>query len=595
MLLVLTGVVFLTLLHIVDKVYFSNSIEQNFFRSVEDTLRGTKRAIHAKEAWKHVEEVEDLAIPNDLSVLYIQEDEVRELNRYLESTEFSSYLQSDFLFSQQGQNLLEDPSDRILRLKNRDYGSDFRYVYVLLDFLDGENNVLLLAKDMTSWRFYLINSTVFFFVLIVLFLLLIFYFYTVQQRRVYDPVLEITEVAYQYSENNFQAKVSVKSNDEISNLATAVMKLGKALEANSIMNSKEKDILEHVFDSLAIGIIYIDEDYKITSLNEIGQLYYETYIRESHYSIQEELRDHYQKAIEMCFQTGAGQRMEVQQNQMFFDIRFSPTINEKNEVAGVLLLVEEITHAKRMAAIREELITNVSHDFRTPLSTIMGYSEAILDEIAETVEEKNEMAKVIHEEAAQLNQMINSLLNLSRLKAGYAELDFQIVRIDTFFENIFSRFSDTLSKENIALSLEIEEGLETFQIDEERMHHAVYNLIDNAIRYAADPRTREQRSIHIEVKLDSLLDQVLIKVQDNGIGISEASIPFIFERFYKDDKARSRPKNDGSGIGLSLVYSIIQKHGGKIEVESKLEEGTTFTIRLPFQLTTYGEIEEISN
>ncbi len=204
------------------------------------------------------------------------------------------------------------------------------------------------------------------------------------------------------------------------------------------------------------------------------------------------------------------------------------------------------------------------------------------------------MAKIIYDEATEMSLTIDSLLDLSRIKAGYVHLNYEMVQLHDFFDRLHHRFKDKLEKEQIDFSVEIENNLEYLLCDEEKMHHVFYNLIDNAIRYSADPEARDKRFIRIHVHLDDVLDKVLIKVSDNGIGITQESIPFIFERFYKDDKARSRPSN-GSGIGLSLVHSIIYEHKGHVTVDSVQDEGTSFIVTLPYAEELYDNEKNTSN
>ncbi|UJF14847.1 ATP-binding protein [Jeotgalibaca sp. MA1X17-3] len=339
-----------------------------------------------------------------------------------------------------------------------------------------------------------------------------------------------------------------------------------------------------VFDSLAVGVIYVDKDLSIRVLNSTGEKHRNLYAKTTGEKQHHEIRIKYREMIEAVFTTQTSKNIEIQYIQSIYKIRFSPLFDEeKSDVKGVLLIIEDITEAKRLSSIREDLITNVSHDFRTPLATIKGYSEAIIDDIAETVEDKNEMAKIIFDEANELNKTINSLLSLSRINAGHADLQIESVRLKSFFLHIISRFSDTFKRNQIKCSFLIEDNLEYYQMDEEKMSHVIYNLIDNAIRYSADSSSHREKFVAIEVKLDTVLDEILFMVTDNGLGISEESIPYIFERFFKDDKARTKPKQNGTGIGLSLVQSIVKEHTGKVEVVSKLDEGTRFTVRLPYK------------
>lgn len=586
-LFVVTGVLLLLTLNFLEVNNLKNSLGSAFFQTVEDSLRGVREYILTEERLTYSLEDEELDLPKDISVLYLENQNMHELNDNQDAQVQSQIIQEVFLNSNQAAELLASKSDQIKIVSYKNQTNRKYSFYISITFLDDES-ILLLSKNIGAYHTFLRNNRIIFSIILLMFVGVFIYIYFLQHKKIQKPIKEMTEVAYQYSENNFDAKTSTKTNDEIGNLASAISKLGKAMEASTLMNTQEKELLEHVYDSLNVGVIYIDDELMVKSMNSTGQQYFASFIKSDDLEMSGGIKESYAQILADCFKNKTGQRIEVQQNQMIFDIRFSTLLSEENDlVSGVLLLIEDVTYAKRLASMREDLITNVSHDFRTPLSTIKGYSEAILDDIAETTEEKNEMAKIIYDEATELNKTINNLLDLSRIKAGYVYLNYQMVHLESFFIRLKNRFKETLEKENIVFSISIEDNLDYLLMDEEKMHHVFYNLIDNAIRYAADPETRSKRFIKINIQLDNVLDQALIQISDNGIGITQESIPFIFERFYKDDKSRSRPVSSGSGIGLSLVHSIINEHKGEIEVESTQDVGTNFIITLPYAEEQY--------
>ena len=233
--------------------------------------------------------------------------------------------------------------------------------------------------------------------------------------------------------------------------------------------------------------------------------------------------------------------------------------------------------------MRVDFINNVSHELRTPLVMIQGYSEAIVDDVAETVEEKHEMAKIIGEESRRMNRMVNEMLDLSRVESGYITLEKTKVSLSKFFNQLFSRFSTMASNGNVTLSLEIQPTLENYFMDRDKMDQVFVNLINNAIRHTimAD---REEGQVKISVYLDTIVDEVLMEVQDNGTGIPEEDVPFVFERFYKADKSRASQRDNriGTGIGLSLVKNIVEAHSGYVEVKSEMDVGTSFIVHMPY-------------
>ena len=192
------------------------------------------------------------------------------------------------------------------------------------------------------------------------------------------------------------------------------------------------------------------------------------------------------------------------------------------------------------------------------------------------------MAQIILGETTEMNKMVNNLLDLSRMQAGYVDLNRQNVDLADFFDHLASRFENSFKEAAIQFTYELADGIKTYAFDEEKMNQVFYNLIDNAVRYSAEIGKRRQKFIHITIRMDDVLDNVIFEVSDNGIGIQAESLPFIFERFYKNDKSRTYSKQKGTGIGLSIVKTIVEAHDGEIEVHSEPGVGTTFLVRLPF-------------
>lgn len=572
--LIISTLVIVTFFNKLERKNYQSTIQQEYMNSVKYNLNKAEKFINENPDTNY----SDFQVAPDVSVILIQEGTTKELNQELITAGLSTLLQSVFIYSEDGQEFLNNRAPEPVYFS---YQNDFNETYSFFS-LKRRTNVgfILVSKNATAFEGYLHNKELLDFGLVVLLMTVFFVLVLFLNKHVFTRISQMTELAYEFSENKFENSIELQSNDQIDNLGIALNKMGKTLEATSLINTKERKLLMYVYNSLDTGVLYVEEDFTITDLNTIGHRFFTSYIKndEARFGID----SHYESLMHEAWRTNEPIQVEIQHNQLIFDVRFIPVeIDEKLKTQGVLLITKDITTDKQLVSIREDLITNVSHDLRTPLATIQGYSEAIKDDIAETTDEKNEMARIIHDEATQMSQMITSLLTVSRTKAGFSELNKESVLISAFFHKIINRFNERLNSEKIDCELVVKPGISHYEMDEEKMHHAIYNLIDNAIHYAANPDSRYRRFVHIEVGLDELVDDLVITVSDNGIGISKESIPFIFERFFKDDKARTMPKNNGSGIGLSLVHTVITEHGGKVEVESTQNKGTTFIIRLP--------------
>src|SRR5699024_6568244 len=204
-----------------------------------------------------------------------------------------------------------------------------------------------------------------------------------------------------------------------------------------------------------------------------------------------------------------------------------------------------------------------------------GYSEAIVDDVAESKEEKNELAEIIHEESMRMGRLVNELLDLARMEAGHLELKREAVDIEMFVDRIINKFYGMANENDIVLTLTKRISVKTVVMDPDRIEQALTNLIDNAIRH-----TKEKGNVHVIV--DTNDDEIANSVVDNGSGIHEEDVAFVCERCNKADKSRKRTtKKKRTGLGLSSDKKLVEAPHGHISVKSKLTQGTTFTSRIP--------------
>ncbi|MFZ5965762.1 MAG: sensor histidine kinase [Bacillota bacterium] len=221
---------------------------------------------------------------------------------------------------------------------------------------------------------------------------------------------------------------------------------------------------------------------------------------------------------------------------------------------------------------RKDFVANVSHELRTPLSAIKLLSESLLHQDDVDVKTYKEFLGDIDAEVNRLNTIIESLLALVDIDKGKLELNYQITYVNYLIENVLRRLKPLADKKNIDLIFYGEEKIQ-IQLDQIKIHQALTNIIYNGIKYTGEGG-------RVEISLYSESNDAVIKIEDNGIGIPEESLPYIFERFYRVDKARAR-RTGGTGLGLAITQQIIGLHQGKIEVTSQLNQGTIFTIKLP--------------
>ncbi|MEH7176723.1 ATP-binding protein [Neobacillus vireti] len=392
--------------------------------------------------------------------------------------------------------------------------------------------------------------------------------------RITEPLRKMREAAFEVARGKFDTKVPILTHDEIGELATAFNQMGRQLKFNMNALSQEKEQLASILSSMADGVITFNRDGTILITNPPADrfLQYWYYEKGGTGTASDEIPTEAMKLFQQAVDTETEQAGEISLQGRHWVILVSPLYSNRF-IRGAVAVLRDMTEERVLEKMRQDFIANVSHELRTPISMLQGYSEAIVDDIAESQEEKKEMAKVIYDESLRMGRLVNELLDLARMEAGHIQLTLDEVNLESFMNRIVHKFQGLVRENEIHLSADLEKDIPPILFDPDRIEQVLTNLIDNAIRH-----TPHGGSVILLVKRDDF--GIKVEVSDSGSGIPEEDLPFVFERFYKADKARTRGRS-GTGLGLAIVKHIIDAHRGHISVRSKIGQGTTFTFLLP--------------
>ncbi len=240
-----------------------------------------------------------------------------------------------------------------------------------------------------------------------------------------------------------------------------------------------------------------------------------------------------------------------------------------HEDGGVIVLLRDVTQRRRIEAMRRDFVADASHELKTPVASIQAAAETLIAALDRDPDAAKRFAHQIHSTAVRVDQIVNDLLDLSRLETATPELS--LVQLDKLANKEVQRLADRAKVFDVELKIEAQ-SLE-MAANRKDLRLAIRNLLDNAIEFA------DGGAVTVRVTREE--SQAIIEVEDTGIGIPTRDLPRVFERFYRVDAARAR-RTGGTGLGLAIVKHVVEEHGGSIEVESELGLGSTFRIRLPF-------------
>lgn len=413
-------------------------------------------------------------------------------------------------------------------------------------------------------------------ILLALFMITVFIvFTTLLSRRISPPLKQIKKSTRQMIDGEFNIKLPMDTHDEIGELAMSFNRMSRQLGNQFSTLLQEKEILFSIIRSMKDGVMTMNLDGDIIISNKEADYFIADFHYEKNSSNIKRLPDEFNQFFQSVIEQGSSQSFETNIQGRDWDIIITP-LYRKTIIQGAVAIVRDVTEQRQLDQLRETFIANVSHELRTPISLLQGYSEAIIDEVAETVEEQRQLALVIHDESQRMGRLVNELLDLTRLKSGHLDLNLANHSIGVFIDKVVKKFTNPLKENKLLFSYHISEDITEVLFDYDRMEQVFTNLIDNAIKH-----TYENGKITLNIFKEK--NQIVFILSDTGTGIPKEDLPFIFERFYMADKARSKVNKvkKGTGLGLAIAKQIIEAHRGTIGVQSKHGEGTSFKLTLP--------------
>jgi two-component system phosphate regulon sensor histidine kinase PhoR len=394
-------------------------------------------------------------------------------------------------------------------------------------------------------------------------------------RHFSQSLRELAHAATRMAEGDLKIQVPVRRNDEIGLLSRRFNYLSEKLVVLIQKISEEKKQLQVILESMVEGVMVLNSEGKILLTNQALREIFEIELTpEGHTPLEVVRNAELQGLVEQVLSGQDSLEREIPitrgGNLKQVMIHASP-LKIQGETKGSVLVFYDVTHQRHLENVRKEFVANVSHELKTPLSAIKGYAETLLSGALEDKENAKNFLSIIDRHADRLHQIVQDLLDLSRIESAQYELRLEKIPLASLVEELNGTFQKELDQKKIAWKASL--GVESVWADPTALRQILSNLCDNAIKYSSSEGG-------LEIKIEPSGSGVLACVQDSGPGISPEHLPRIFERFYRVDSSRSRQLG-GTGLGLSIVKHLVQLHGGEVWAESEIGKGSCFYFTIP--------------
>ncbi len=452
-------------------------------------------------------------------------------------------------------------------------GSSVRYsaslstsmVYVATKIDD--NTVIRSSVPVNNIRVFTSGTLKYYIAIILLVFVLSLFLAVKLVKIIVYPINELQKVTSKIENGDLNKRAIIYNYDEIGFLAQTFNNIADQLEIRIIDSLDKKNKLEAILESMESGVIAIDNNENIILINSYSQKLFD--LKE----------DNIGKKISDCIidydlinfireipEIGTKEVKLFHPIERELRVKKSPIINYLNNSIGIVITVQDITDIKRLENMRSEFVANVSHDLKTPLTSIKGFSETL--RYVDDSETKNKFLDIIDKESERLTNLINDILILSNIE-NIHKMESEYFNPGDVIENVLDMVKSQAYKKSIIIKYNDCFNSEILG-SKDKFHQLAVNLIENAIKYS-----NENGIVKIDLTLEE--QYFVFKVKDNGIGIPKNDIPRIFERFYRVDKSRS---TRGTGLGLAIVKHIVKLFNGEISVKSKVGIGSTFTVKI---------------
>ncbi|MBU3181630.1 two-component system histidine kinase PnpS [Clostridium psychrophilum] len=409
-----------------------------------------------------------------------------------------------------------------------------------------------------------------FYILAIIFLALITIWFSLRlSHNIVKPITDLIFITSRISKGEFHRRVRILSDGEIGELAKNFNEMADKLEITLNEVTDKQNRLEAILQSMDSGVIAVDRKNKVIIINPYAKKIFGITKDIIGQNLLDNIRNF---ELEHIFNNSDDNYKEIKitwPEERELRIKTAGIINANKHI-GTVAVVQYITEVKRLEKMRTQFVANVSHELKTPLTSIKGFAETL--KYVEDVQTKEKFLNIIDEEVERLTRLITDILTLSHIEQQ-KEIKNERIDVNKIIDGVYNLMKNTANLKGIQLIVKNKE-IKIITGDKDKFKQMLINLVDNALNYS-------ENGDSVNIGMESMDNKFVLWVEDTGVGIAKKQIPRIFERFYRVDKARSRSKG-GTGLGLAIVKHIVIQFNGRIYVESELGIGSKFIVEIPY-------------
>ncbi|MCF6460019.1 sensor histidine kinase [Clostridium sp. Cult3] len=397
-----------------------------------------------------------------------------------------------------------------------------------------------------------------------------------------EPYRALTKATQNIIDGIYEEEIVFHDDKELEYLAENFNFMSRKLQ-NTIGQLQEANTkLKATLISIGDGVIAFDNRLNIILINPYAEKILELDEADAMgKGLEEVIRDEKLKKVFLeLIELGLPKEIEIerkQPNDRILTIYANPIMFRKYSTGrlGTVFVIQDITKMKRLERVREDFVANVSHELKTPLTSIKGFIETLKDGAIKNRDLALKFLNIMDGEVNRLNRLVEDLLLLSEVENRKLDIIPELIYVEEVLDEVFQMLGREAAEKNIMLEKEILGNAPPIQGNYNYFKQMLINLIDNGIKYTPEGG-------YVKTSIEVEKGHLMLKIMDNGVGIAKEEQDRIFERFYRVDKSRSRDVG-GTGLGLAIVKHVVSVFNGNIEIESHLNEGTTFQIRIPIE------------